>query len=259
MMLKKISLFFLIILFCSQAIAQTTATNFILNDCSGIRHNLFSELDSGNIIVLTWAMPCGSCVGPSLAASSVVQKFASSHPGKVRYYLADDLANTNCATLSLWATSNEIIVSKVFSDAIINMWDYGTPGMPKTIAVAGSNHEVIFNQNSGVNVTTLANAINQRLSSGINDVQLTGFRASLYPNPLTDNYLSLKYVSGGSKVLKVDIYNTLGSLVKSEFLSPPTAGENVSDIDLSLLTEGVYFVRLSAGSKSQELKLIVNH
>ncbi len=257
-MLKKMRLLLLGFMILSSAVAQTTGKNFILNDCSGIRHDLFAELDSGKIIVLSWVMPCGSCVGPSLAASSVVQKFAGSHPGKVLFYMADDLANTNCATVSLWASSNEISVSTVFSDAAINMWDYGTPGMPKTIALAGLNHEVIFNQNSSVNVTTLTNAITQRLSTGINNDPLPGFRSSLYPNPLTGNTLTLKHISEVSEILNVDIYNTLGSKVKSDKLSISTAGENAFDLDLALLTNGVYFVRLNAGTKSQVLKLIVN-
>lgn len=85
--------------------AQTTATDFTATDCSGNVHTLFSDLNSGKIVVMVWVMPCGSCISDAKAAYDAVQTFATSHPGKVLYYLADDFGDSNCATLTSWANS----------------------------------------------------------------------------------------------------------------------------------------------------------
>ena len=258
-MMRKIGFLLFALIFAGSALAQTTATNFIVNDCSGTSHNLFSELDGGKIIVLVWVMPCGSCVGPSLAAASVVQKFSGTTPGRVVLYLVDDLANTSCTTLSLWASTNAISTAATFSDGTIKMGDYGTPGMPKIVALAGTGHEIIFSQNSGVDVTLLTGVISKRLTSGINEIPVTGFNMSLYPNPLTSNILKLKYISDSSEDVNIDIFNALGSNVKKVALPKVSNGNNEIELDLGFLSSGVYFFRLTGGRKSGILKLIVNH
>ena len=255
----KIFLTILTGLFGLSAVAQTTATNFNLNDCKGTNHNLFAELNAGKVIVVVWVMPCGACVGPAVAAYSVVQKFAGAYPGRVLYYLVDDLGNTNCATLALWGQTNEITNVTVFSNPAINMWDYGTPGMPKTVAMAGPGHEVIFNQNSSVNVITLTNAISQCLLTGINGIPDAGPVMALYPNPLTDNRLTLKYTSNQMDDLNIGIYNIIGSKVKSLVLPKKSVGNDEFNIDLEILGNGLYYFRLNAGENTRTLKLIVNH
>ena len=49
-------------LFTILGFAQTTATDFTANDCGGTSHTLFTELNAGNVIVITWVMPCSSCI-----------------------------------------------------------------------------------------------------------------------------------------------------------------------------------------------------
>ena len=58
-------------------IAFAQATDFTTDDCNGVTHNLFDSLDAGNVIVIAWAMPCFSCIAPSLSAYSAVQSFAT--------------------------------------------------------------------------------------------------------------------------------------------------------------------------------------
>ena len=99
--MKKYILKSLLVLFVANvSFAQTTATDFTTNDCNGVSHNLFNELDNGDVIVIAWVMPCSPCATYSLPAYSAVQSFASSHPGRVHFYMADDYANTSCTSLS---------------------------------------------------------------------------------------------------------------------------------------------------------------
>ena len=77
--------------------AQTTATDFSTDNCNGITHNLFDSLDSGNVIVICWVMPCNPWATYAEYASTAVQSFAISYPCRVKYYLADDYANNTCS------------------------------------------------------------------------------------------------------------------------------------------------------------------
>lgn len=60
--------------------AQTTASDFTATDCSSMSHNLYTELNAGKVVVISWVMPCSACVGGATAASNAVQSFATSHP-----------------------------------------------------------------------------------------------------------------------------------------------------------------------------------
>ena len=125
-----------------------TATDFTANDCDGVQHNLFTELDAKTIVILAWVMPCATCVTDPLATFNIVQTYATSHPGQIAFYLVDDYANTACSGFDAWANFYGLGATTKFSDASISMSDYGTDGMPKIVVLGGSNHQVYFNKNS---------------------------------------------------------------------------------------------------------------
>jgi len=239
-----------------------TATNFTVNDCSTNSHTLFTELDAGKIIVMAWVMPCSSCIGGAQAAYNAANSYSVSNPNKVFFYLADDVANTSCATLSNWATTNNVITgSTLFSNAAINMNDYGTAGMPKIVVLAGvGTHSVYYNQNSGFSVGNIQTAINQALAdmaTGIQETTLNYFGAKLSPNP-AGNKFTLSYNSKYASNLSVEIYNMLGQKnMDVQVQSAP--GENQSVINTSELKSGVYFLKLNDGKNSELVKFIISH
>jgi hypothetical protein len=61
-----------------------TAVDFNVNDCSGINHHLFAELDAGKIVVISFVMPCGGCIAPTQNAYSTVQGYVV--PTRARLY-----------------------------------------------------------------------------------------------------------------------------------------------------------------------------
>ena len=184
--MKKILLSATAGLFTILGFGQTTATDFTANDCSGNSHTLFTELDAGKVIVLTWVMPCITCIPVASTAATTVQGYASSNPGRVKFYLVDDYADDACSVLTDWASTNSISPNAVFSDAKIKTSDYGGFGgeMQKTIVLGGTNHTVFYNLNGAITTAPLQTAINNALAaSGIvnnNDVILG---LSLYPSP----------------------------------------------------------------------------
>ena len=124
------------------------AVNFTALDCDGVSHDLFQELDDNVIVVMAWVMPCTTCISDPLEAINFVDEFATSHPGRVVFYLVDDYANTTCPNLAGWADFYGLGNAKKFSDTSIKMSDYGVDGMPKIVVLGGANHQVYFNKNS---------------------------------------------------------------------------------------------------------------
>lgn len=234
--------------------AQTTATDFTTNDCNGISHNLFDELDNGNVVVIAWVMPCGPCATYTLPAYSAVQTFATSNPGQVSFYLVDDFANTNCPTLTGWGNSNNMPLNTTFSSSDITMSDYGTNGMPKVVVLGGSSHTIYLNENDNkINFAGVQGAINDALNAplGIEQTESSNFQLLTFPNPV-NNILNVSYVKGKSETITFSVIDVLGEIVIQE-------KELTTAIDVSSLNNGNYFLKLSSKTNSESIPFIVNH
>ena len=79
------------------------------------------------------------------------------------------------------------------------------------------------------------------LSTGINDLNTNDKSLSIYPNPVTNGIVNFS-----KEVKNIYIYNSLGALVKSV--------ERAKTIDVSELTNGMYFVKTAQGN----FKLLLN-
>lgn len=257
--MKKILLIAFTGIISSLGIAQTIATNFNVKDCSGASHDLFTDLNSGKVVAIAFVMPCGSCIGPSLSAYNEVKNFATSNPGRVVFYLADDDGGTNCTTLTSWANTNGITGIPVISNTAVKEADYGSGGMPKIIVIAGTKHEVIFTQNGGLNVTNFDNAIKQGLATGIIENSKADFNLHLFPNPSTTGKTTITYTIPESSDVTFEVYNTLGVRVKNSNLEKQVAGQHETQIDLESLSNGAYFIRLKIGESAQIVKFTISH
>ena len=236
------------------ACAQTTATDFTTNDCDGISHNLFDELDNGNVIVIAWVMPCGPCATYTIPAYSAVQSFATSNPGQVHFYLVDDFANTPCATLKNWGNSNNMPLNTTFSSSDINMSDYGTNGMPKVVVLGGNDHTVFLNKNDNkINFPGVQEAINNALNAPLGTEQTADnhFKLLTYPNPV-NNILNLSYSKDKSETKTFSIIDLLGKTVIQE-------DKLTTSIDVSSLNNGNYFLKVSSKTSSESIPFVVNH
>lgn len=237
-----------------------TATNFIVNDCASVNHNLFSELNAGKVIVLCWVMPCSACLGPALSVDAEVQNYQSSYPNKVFFYMVDDYANSTCSSLNSWASTNGITPDASFSNAAINMNDYGGAGMPKTVVLGGASHTVFDNQNNTLNVTQFNNAIAQALLAsaiGINEVGNTKSNLSIYPNPANSDRFTISYTLAESNNVVIEIYNLLGAKVKDVLNENQNSGKHEIDVE-SGLKNGTYMVKITVGNFNYTSKLIIN-
>ena len=258
--MKKLTLFITISLI-NISIVFAQATDFTTDDCNGITHNLFDSLDAGNVIVISWVMPCGPCATYTLPAYGAVQSFASSHPGQVDFYLVDDYANTACPTLVNWGNSNSMPLNTAFSDIVISMSDYGSNGMPKVVVLGGSDHNIYYNENDnkitfpGVQ-TAITNALSAPLA--INDNQSSKFDLISFPNPTKNGKLNVSYRVDNIENINFDIINVLGKTVYSfDNQIPKTIGQENITFDISKLTKGTYFLRHTSLSHTEISRFVV--
>jgi len=256
----KAKLIILIILLASFGAFSQTATNFICDDCTGVSHNLFNELDAGKVVILCWVMPCASCIGPTKTTYNVAQSFSTSYPDRVKMYICDDYANTNCSSLNSWCVQNGLTNTTKFSNAAIKMDDYGSTGMPKVVVVGNYTHHVYYNANNTVNINSLTNAITSALEdfsvsvSGPvmeNDIQI-------FPNPAY-NQVSLNFTSEQSGSCELTIFNNSGVQVAQPGSFNLKQGENTISVSTRDLKNGLYFAHLKTDTGMKQAKIVVSH
>jgi hypothetical protein len=253
--MKKYILKSLLVLFAvNVSFAQTTATDFTTNDCNGASHHLFDELDNGDVIVICWVMPCSPCATYAGYASDAVQSFATSHPGRVKYYLVDDYANSTCGYIDGWASNYNIATDASFSTTDLDMLDYGTFLMKNVVFLLKNTNKIYYNKND--NKTTqigVENAITLALTSstGIDEQAENNLNLTAYPNPTT-GIINVEYNS--QTPVQFDVINMLGENV----LSQNTNNTKNTTIDVSSLTKGLYFLQMTTDSKTTSLKFTMN-
>ena len=257
-LMKKLFISILTILCSGISFAQTTATDFTTNDCAGVSHTLFSELDAGKIIVAAFVMPCGSCSAPSLAAYNAVQSYAVSNPNTVYFYLVDDAANTTCASLTSWGNNNAMPLATKFSDAAFSMDDYGTPGMPKIIVLGGANHGIVYNQNSGVSTVGVQTAINGLLSLGtplINEIGSLNLK--VIPNPVVSDFQINYSIEKNTDVL-IELFSLAGESLFQVIEKNQSSGNHSINLANKIsLKNGMYVIKLTTDNHSQSINFIV--
>lgn len=250
------------VLFLGSAIANAqTATNFVCNDCSGNSHNLFAELDAGKVIVLVWVMPCGACATPTTMAYNTVQNYQTSNPNRVFLYVADDYGTSTCNTINSWCNSIGVTQSAWslrFSNAAINMLDYGSTGMPKVVVLGGPNHTVFYNANNSFNQTSMQNAISSALLATTIEENEMELELTLYPNPTSNSAIANINLKKQSDI-SITLFDLQGQMVKTIFNGILQTGSNDIPIATSELPSAMYLVRLSNGTNDYYRNLTVKH
>lgn len=259
-MRKKIYALILLLFVGWGVLHAQTAVNFTCPDCTGTTYDLFTQLDSGKVVVICWVMPCAACIGPSLTTHNVVQSFQATHPGKVILYVADDYANTSCASLRAWSLNYGISNAVFFSNASIRMSDYGDDGMPK-IVVLGPQRRVYFNQNNTVNASALQDSILAAINAPATGIQGYGERIPLpavYPNPARQQaYLEVLLTQPSP--LDVTVFDASGRQISSQTHSFLLPGTNTLPLEISHIAGGMYIVRIRVENKTHNIKLLINN
>ncbi len=257
--MKKLFISLIICVLSFGAYSQT-ATDFTAISCDGTDFHLFSELDSSRVVVICWAMPCGSCIEPLQTTYEIVQSYQDSLSGMVNMLICDDLANTECSSLTLWAKTYGMQNTLKFSDSAIKMSDYGEAAMPKVVVAAGSGHQVFFMSDYSVDGKMLEKAIDSAITmiTGLSEYQMFSESVSVFPNP-ADEKVSIKFThqkSGKMAIYVVDEYGHLVIDVMNGFRKKGMQKETISTLSLK---NGLYFVVIKSESGSISRKISVVH
>ena len=241
-MKKILSTLSMALMLCSTISNAQTAADFTALDCNGVSHNLYTDLSAGKVIVVTWVMPCISCIGGAASAYNAVQSFATLNPGKVFNYLVDD-AGSSCSSLASWAMGNGIDTSNISyfgnSPLTINEANYGGSGMPHVIVI-GPDKNILFNQKGGLanNQAAITAAIAAALAPvGLDEKTLT--TVALYPNPAT-NLLQIK---SATDIDYITVKNMEGNTMSSMH------GAAIKQVSVANLTAGNYTIQLFSKDK----------
>ena len=259
--MKKYILEGFFILFATAfSFAQTTATDFTTNDCNGVSHHLFDALDNGDVIVICWIMPCGPCAAYAEYASDAVQSFAASYPGRVKYFLADDYANTTCSNIDAWALNFNLITDASFSSSDLDMFDYGQAGMPKVVVLGGEDHSIYYNQNNeDITQEGVEDAVALALSENTVDIHdyQSAFSLSIFPNP-TNALLNITYSLYKQTTVKLEVLNMLGKVIVVKE-AVKGIGKHLTPLAISDLSNGYYFLKITTDKDIETLRFSIIH
>lgn len=164
---------------------------------------------------------------------------------------------------SEWITINDVSFSDADGSAVFGSGqNYDITDGTNTLVfrTAFSNADLIGEiiPSSSANITGLASEFNGTFQIfgtsladivlGINNNIIEGF--GTYPNPVSNGKFVLS--TSSSDVKQVSIYNVLGKKVFVQNVSGTK-----SDIDVSLITSGVYILKVTEGNKTATSKLVI--
>lgn len=168
--------------------AQTTGLDFTANDCDGLAHHLFADLEAGNAVVIDLVMmSCSPCV---VASNGIVDNVIpnTSDPSRVKFYSIGFTNSIDCTQMNDWKNTNGF-THTVFAGMSAQTTYYGGMGMPTVIVLGGGyGHGVYYNElgYAASDNAALIAAINAALADA-NAVQEAGTsNVTVGPNPVVD-------------------------------------------------------------------------
>lgn len=234
----------------------TVARNWTMTDCAGVDHTLYDELDSGNVVVMDFAMTYmgGTTVCPSCStATDAIQKLHSQlelkYPGKIRHYALAYSDTYDCNEMSQWEDQCGFSLPS-FLQCETEMKHYApSGGMPLIVIVAGKDHKQIYFKTSFTkrDTTTIKNAIQNALAT-----------ASVDNSAIPSESISIEHVEAGialnmnlasQQTLTVEVYDILGRLQSKVATNRLfQAGANSVPLPMQGVATGAYIVRVTSQS-----------
>ena len=232
--------------------AQTTAMDFTKVDCVGQSHHLFSELDSGEVVIMEFVMTCNSCIAAGHAIEAMVMDLQAEYPGRVKWYQIAYTNSYTCATMSGFKNTNGFN-SAIFDQGAALVAYYGGFGMPTVAVAAGSGHDVLFT-NVGFSISdTTAIGIATRnffATSKVNDL--------LYPNPVNDLF-SIELNMKSKTNVTINLLDVSGKLIREIANEEANSGIHKVSSNLSSIPSGVYTVQILSDGKSINKRINIAH
>ncbi len=97
-----------------------------------------------------------------------------------------------------------------------------------------------------------SNCGNSTMITSINNSEPKNTDFSIYPNP-ANNELNIKFFSESEDVITLEAYDVVGKLIMSKYASV-TKGNNLFTLDVAGAASGMYFMKISDGTKQEMVK-----
>lgn len=239
----------------STAQAQTVM-NIQRTDCNGTMHDLYAELDAGNVVVLEFFMQgCAPCISSGKKLESMRSTLEASYPERVKAYTIGYSDGYTCASVASWVSANGLTSIPMDSGAAM-IKHYGGFGMPTVVICAGVNEHVVLGKvyigMSTNDVPTMRTNILNYLSQTATSVSGTESSdlARIYPNPATD-VISVDLVNNNGSTT-IDVVDVTGAIaVSTTTMSNASAS---SSIDVSMLPVGAYMMVVRDGTSTRRTR-----
>lgn len=233
--MKRSTLFILLFsFFILKGFNQGTATNWTIDDCNTVSHTLYNYLDSQEVVVMEFAMGCGSCTQAAGYLMNLKSQYAITHPGKVNWFYMDYWASNNCSNVT--ATAAPYAFDAVFAGCMPQKNDYypSISPMPAIVIAAGNYHTVIYQNLTWYNSDTAL--IKTAIDQFFNTVGLENENSKdifLYPNPAKEKL----FVNVASNVVsEIEVFDMFGKSIHTDY---KMEGEIIV-VDIDHLPAGKY-------------------
>lgn len=245
--------------------SSQTALDWTKNDCNGINHQLFSELDSGFTIISVYDMVpfCTLCITAANSIKTIRDGYEVTNPGKVRWYATGFLDSYTCSQMTDWASDNDLTPNAEFITGATEVAHYGGMGMPTIVVLGGGTSHTVYYSHLGYTSSQdddIIAAVDESLSaiSGVNNIFGNEFSLSIYPNPASTS-TSLTYMLNEKNETVIELYNLVGKKILTLDQGIQTPGKHDVKFDVSIMNAGVYFAKLNSGTNSAVASLKVVH
>jgi hypothetical protein len=213
--------------------AQTTALDFTANDCDGMPHTLFTELNAGDVVIIELVMMgCQPCVTAGNSLKNNVLPNVSD-PSRVKLYSIGYTNSITCAQMNNWKTTNGF-THTVFAGMSAQTTHFGGMGMPTIAVVGGSGHTVYYSEqgHSNSDNPAIIAAIEAGLAAvGVQEAAVNTVGVS--PNP-TNDMLTVN----GANWTTAKVMDLQGRTMLAVQL-------NGGKLDVTMLPVGMYVLRLT--------------
>ncbi len=253
----SIALMFVLTISKAQTAMQLTG-----QDCNGVSHDLFADLDAGKAVILHFFMPnCGACPPPAQKIQAMANHILATHPGTITAYAMPFNNTTTCAYTSTWTSSNNLSLYMPYDSGAVHVANYGGFGMPTVVLLGGSDHRVMFStlSFSTSDTTIMRDSIMALLgiTSSVTELPTAVSSFEIYPNPSSEN-VSITVSLNETAKLTIDVTDITGKQI-AVIANENETGLVTKHFNTAELSNGIYLVRLTANGKTATQKLTVAH
>lgn len=242
------------------SIAQQTAMDFTMDDCYGQMHNLYSTLDSGNVVIMEFFMDCSACIKAGNSIQSMKNKLDILFPDRIRFY---QIAYTNsyaCNTVLDFVNTNGF-TGVPFDSGAAQVEYYGGFGMPTVVVTAGELHEVLFIDIGWTDSDTLVitDAVTDFFNStGFSMLHDEEVAYHVFPNP-ADGFLNFNMKFSEPVQLTIELIGLDGRVITQLLKGNWNSGILEKTCNIESLIPGIYFLKISINENVSFQKSLVIH